>query len=116
MNIIDELKEFADLFNNYVTSNITVESDDLSKASFHLLNSGGKRIRPFLTCKTFELFNGNIQNILPIATSCELIHNFTLLHDDIMDNAPLRRGQQTAHNKWNNNIVVYRFFYFFYWK
>ena len=106
MNIIDELKEFADLFNNYVTSNITVASDDLSKASFHLLNSGGKRIRPFLTCKTFELFNGNIQNILPIATSCELIHNFTLLHDDIMDNDLTRRGKPSTHVKFGEATAV----------
>ena len=106
MNIVEELKEFADLFNNYVTSSIDIESDNLSKASFHLLNSGGKRIRPFLTCKTFELFDDNIQNILPIATSCELIHNFTLLHDDIMDNDLTRHGVPTAHSIYGIPIAI----------
>lgn len=66
----------------------------------------GKRIRPVLTLMACELFEGNLENALPQAVAIELFHNFTLIHDDIMDNAPIRRGKPTVYKKWNSNIAI----------
>lgn len=66
----------------------------------------GKRIRPVLTLMACELFDGIIENALPQAIAIELFHNFTLIHDDIMDNAPIRRGKKTVFKKWNSNIAI----------
>jgi len=66
----------------------------------------GKRIRPVLTLMACELFDGDIENALPQAIAIELFHNFTLIHDDIMDNAPIRRGKKTVFKKWNSNIAI----------
>lgn len=72
----------------------------------YFLKIGGKRIRPVLTLLGEQLFTPDSLNSLPQALSIELFHNFTLIHDDIMDNAPLRRGMTTVHEKWNNNIAI----------
>ena len=62
----------------------------------YTLGLGGKRLRPVLTLAACDLFGGNPENALDAATGLEVFHNFTLLHDDIMDNAPLRRGEETV--------------------
>ncbi|MDC3258179.1 polyprenyl synthetase family protein [Flavobacteriales bacterium] len=67
---------------------------------------GGKRIRPILLLISYQLFNDNIERAFSPAKAIEIFHNFTLLHDDIMDKAPLRRGKITVHKKWNNNIAI----------
>jgi geranylgeranyl diphosphate synthase type II len=72
----------------------------------YLLNLGGKRLRPALCLMTCEMFGGNLQNAVAPAAAIELFHNFTLLHDDIMDNAPVRRGHPTAHVKWGSNQAI----------
>lgn len=72
----------------------------------YILSLGGKRMRPSLVLMACDLFGGNIHKALPGALAIEVFHNFTLLHDDIMDNAPLRRGQATVHTKWNNNVAI----------
>ncbi len=66
----------------------------------------GKRIRPLLLLMAHQLFDDNIERALSPAIAIELFHNFTLLHDDIMDKAPLRRGSPTVHQKWNSNIAI----------
>ena len=66
----------------------------------------GKRIRPVLTLMACELFGGDYHDALPQATAIELFHNFTLIHDDIMDDAPIRRGKETVFKKWNANIAI----------
>lgn len=70
------------------------------------LSQGGKRIRPLLTLMGCELFGGDIEKALYPAVGVEIFHNFTLLHDDIMDKAPIRRGQPTVYKKWNENIAI----------
>ncbi len=70
------------------------------------LSQGGKRIRPLLTLMACEMFGGNVENALYPAVGVEIFHNFTLLHDDIMDKAPIRRGQPTVYKKWNENIAI----------
>jgi len=72
----------------------------------YIMALGGKRMRPLLTVMGYCLFKDDYDRILKAATAVEVFHNFTLVHDDIMDKAPLRRGQSTVHHKWNENIAI----------
>jgi len=72
----------------------------------YLMSLGGKRIRPLLTVLSYGLYKEDYQKILTPAAAIEVFHNFTLMHDDIMDNAPLRRGKATVHEKWNDNTAI----------
>lgn len=72
----------------------------------YILALGGKRIRPILTLMASDLFDGDIQQALKPAMGVEIFHNFTLLHDDIMDKAPIRRSKPTVHVKWNDNTAI----------
>jgi geranylgeranyl diphosphate synthase type II len=72
----------------------------------YLMAIGGKRLRPILVLLSYALYKDDAKNIVPYATAVELFHNFTLMHDDIMDNAPLRRGNVTVHEKWNVNTAI----------
>jgi len=72
----------------------------------YILSLGGKRMRPALLLMACDLFDGNLDAAIPPALAIEIFHNFTLMHDDIMDNAPLRRGRTTVHEKWNQNVGI----------
>jgi geranylgeranyl diphosphate synthase, type II len=72
----------------------------------YILQQGGKRVRPKLVEISTHIFGGNIEKAIYPAASFEMLHNFTLIHDDIMDLAPLRRGKETVYKKWNNNIAI----------
>ena len=72
----------------------------------YILSLGGKRLRPVLTLMSAEVFDVDCQKALPAATAVEVFHNFSLIHDDIMDDAPLRRGNETVHEKWNINTGI----------
>ncbi len=72
----------------------------------YFLDMEGKKIRPILTLLSAELFGGTMEQAKHAALSIEIFHNFTLIHDDIMDKAPIRRGIPTVHKKWNNNIAI----------
>lgn len=72
----------------------------------YLMNLGGKRLRPMLTLLAYNLYKKDVKSITRYAIAVEAFHNFTLMHDDIMDNAPLRRGNQTVHEKWNVNTAI----------
>jgi geranylgeranyl diphosphate synthase, type II len=72
----------------------------------YLMAIGGKRLRPILVLLSYSLYKDDPKNIVPYATAVELFHNFTLMHDDIMDKAPLRRGHVTVHEKWNVNTAI----------
>jgi len=72
----------------------------------YFLNLGGKKMRPVLTLMGCELFNPDYSNAKDAALAVELFHNFSLIHDDIMDEAPLRRGHETVHQKWNSNVGI----------
>jgi geranylgeranyl diphosphate synthase type I len=82
--------------------------DELYKAMRHLLDAGGKRLRPSALLLAAEAVGGKPENVLPAAVAIELVHNFTLIHDDIMDGADLRRGLPAVHKKWgvSGAIVV----------
>jgi geranylgeranyl diphosphate synthase, type II len=72
----------------------------------YIMSLGGKRMRPVFVFVGCDLFDGNTTDAIHPAIAIELFHNFTLVHDDIMDNAPLRRNQKTVHEKWNENIAI----------
>lgn len=72
----------------------------------YVLSLGGKRIRPTLMLLAYNLYKDDVQRILPTACAIETYHNYTLLHDDLMDNADLRRGHTTVHKKWNANTAI----------
>lgn len=72
----------------------------------YTLGFGGKRIRPVTTLMGCELFCNDFKKALPQSIAIELFHNFTLIHDDIMDDAPIRRGKETVFKKWNSNIAI----------
>lgn len=72
----------------------------------YIMQLGGKRLRPLLVMLSYSLFRSDVKKVVPYAVAVELFHNFTLVHDDIMDNAPLRRGKSTVHEKWNVNTAI----------
>lgn len=72
----------------------------------YILSLGGKRVRPALALMSCNLFSDNVSRALPIAKGIEVFHNFTLLHDDLMDRADIRRGQPTVHKKWTDNVAI----------
>lgn len=82
------------------------EPKNLYEPITYILSLGGKRLRPVLTLMSADIFNGNYKDALNAALSIEVFHNFSLVHDDIMDDAPLRRGQQTVHEKWDINTGI----------
>ena len=92
-------KELSDL-------SYSSNSKDLYDPIKYVLNIGGKRIRPILMLLSHQLFANDIEKSIKAALGIEIFHNFTLIHDDIMDKAPLRRGMQTVHEKWDNNTAI----------
>lgn len=82
------------------------EPKNLYEPIDYILQLGGKRMRPILTLMAADVFSNDFKKALPAALSVEVFHNFTLVHDDIMDDAPIRRGKQTVHEKWNLNTGI----------
>ncbi len=82
------------------------EPKELYDPMNYVLQLGGKRLRPVTVLLAANLFSEEINCAVPAAKAVEVFHNFTLVHDDIMDNAPLRRGQETVHEKWNDNVAI----------
>ena len=104
MHVISQYQEF---FIAYLESQtIRKEPENLYIPIEYILGLGGKRIRPLLTLMTAEIFNSDYKKALPAAMAVEVFHNFSLIHDDIMDDAPLRRGAKTVHEKWNLNTGI----------
>lgn len=72
----------------------------------YIMEDGGKRLRPVLTLMAYNLYRDDIEKAFKSAIGIEIFHNYTLLHDDVMDDAELRRGRQTVHKKWNSNVAI----------
>ncbi|WP_435416433.1 polyprenyl synthetase family protein [Polaribacter aestuariivivens] len=103
MDILHYQKEFL----SYLESkNWVQEPKNLYEPVDYILQLGGKRIRPILTLMASDIFSGDFRKALPAALAVEVFHNFTLVHDDIMDDAPLRRGKKTVHEKWSINTGI----------
>jgi len=101
----DHKKTIEDAIQSYLKKNPSTPTG-LYQPIEYMLSLGGKRTRPALALMGCELFDGNSQEVLPAALAIELFHNFTLMHDDIMDNAPLRRNKSTVHKKWDQNTAI----------
>ncbi|MCB4798471.1 polyprenyl synthetase family protein [Neotamlana laminarinivorans] len=104
MHSIDDYRtHFVSFLETFVTEK---EPKNLYNPINYILNLGGKRLRPVLTLMSADIFNGNYKEALNAALSIEVFHNFSLVHDDIMDDAPLRRGKKTVHEKWDINTGI----------
>ncbi|MFZ2283119.1 MAG: polyprenyl synthetase family protein [Lutibacter sp.] len=104
MKKIETYKEdFVDFLNEKIG---VKEPANLYEPIHYILQIGGKRLRPVLTLMTCEIFNGDVQEAYDAALAIEIFHNFTLVHDDIMDSAPIRRGFETVHKKWDVNTGI----------
>jgi len=102
-----DISQYQDFFIDYLKKqNIHKEPVNLYEPIEYILGLGGKRIRPVLTLMAAEVFDTDYTTALPAAMAVEVFHNFSLVHDDIMDDAPLRRGQITVHEKWNLNTGI----------
>ncbi len=104
--------------NTYILSQIDAINKEIESTNFgdnptelydpitYIMQLGGKRMRPLLVLLSYGLYQDDVERITRLATAVEVFHNFTLMHDDIMDHAPLRRGMPTVHEKWNENIAI----------
>ena len=101
------MTKYIKIFEDYLKKELKyIKPENLYNPVKYLLESGGKRLRPIITLHVSELLGGKISNTLPAAAALEIFHNFTLAHDDIMDNSMLRRGKKTINSKWDNNTGI----------
>lgn len=99
--------DYRDEFIGYLEKKVSIKDpENLHAPIAYILGLGGKRLRPVLTLMTTDLFGGHSQEALDAALAIEMFHNFSLVHDDIMDDAPLRRGKTTVHEKWDVNTGI----------
>ncbi|RYJ40362.1 Polyprenyl synthetase [Flavobacterium anhuiense] len=101
------IAQYTDFFINYLeTQIIDKEPKNLYDPISYMMALGGKRLRPTLTLLTTEIFGADYKLALPAALAIEVFHNSSLIHDDIIDEDPIRRGKATVHKKWNTNIAI----------
>ena len=99
--------QYQEFISDYLQSQYeTKEPKNLYDPIHYILGLGGKRMRPVLTLMSAEVFDADYKKALPAAIAVEVFHNFSLIHDDIMDDAPLRRGNETVHEKWDINTGI----------
>lgn len=103
MDILHYQKDFIDYLESKKWIN---EPKNLYEPIDYIIKLGGKRMRPVLTLMAADIFSGGYEKAMPAALAVEVFHNFTLIHDDIMDDAPLRRGKETVHEKWDINTGI----------
>src|SRR5713226_1442992 len=96
----------AKKIDSYLLSRLDGEPRDLYKAASYLIEHGGKRLRPYMVVKSCELLGGNIRQAMPASAAIEMIHNFTLVHDDIMDNDEVRHGVPTVHIRFGIPVGI----------
>ncbi len=107
MTLENELSKRTSLFNTYWERYLTAGTPSmLYQAAWHLPHAGGKRVRPFLALTSCESVSGDVNAALPFAAALELMHNFTLVHDDIMDRSLLRRNYPTVHVKFGEPSAI----------
>ncbi len=102
-----KIEDYKIAFLDYLAIKVTIkEPKNLYEPIDYIMNLGGKRLRPILALMSCDLFGGDYKKALDASLAIEMFHNFSLVHDDIMDNASLRRGKATVHEKWNLNTGV----------
>jgi geranylgeranyl diphosphate synthase type I len=105
-SIRDELESNASDIEKFILSILEGEPKQLYRASAHYIASGGKRLRPFMVAKSCEMFGGNSKMAMPAAAAVEMIHNFSLVHDDIMDNDDIRHGVPAVHKRYGTPLAI----------
>lgn len=104
---MESLSSYSESLQKHLQQTVVVkEPMNLYEPLSYILQLGGKRLRPVLTLMTCDFFSGSYQKAMNAALAVELFHNFSLIHDDIMDNAPLRRGRETVHERWDVNTGI----------
>jgi geranylgeranyl diphosphate synthase, type I len=103
---LNTMVQNAKRIDSFLLSRLKGEPRDLYKAASHLIEHGGKRLRPYMVVKSCELLGGNIKQAMPAAAAIEMVHNFTLIHDDIMDNDEMRHGVPTVHMKFGIPVGI----------
>lgn len=102
-----ELNELRAEFEQVLTQfELPKQPSQLYDPISYTINNGGKRMRPLLVLLGCKMYNENVEDALHPALGIELFHNFSLIHDDIMDQAPIRRGQPSVYKKWNENVAI----------
>lgn len=104
--IRNDLETNAANVNEFILSSLDGRPKELYKASAHYISSGGKRLRPFIVLKASELFGGSSRKAMPAAAAVELVHNFSLVHDDIMDNDNVRHNVPTVHASYGIPLAI----------
>lgn len=105
-DIKKDIESHINTVNNYLVPLLRGNPEELYQASSHYIISGGKRLRPIMTIKSCEMFGGSEQDALPAASAVEFIHNFSLVHDDIMDNDDFRHGIPTVHKHFGIPLAI----------
>jgi geranylgeranyl diphosphate synthase, type I len=105
-SIKSELESYASTVNEFILRSLEGKPKELYQASSHLIRTGGKRLRPFMVIKSCEMLGGTVKRALPAAAAVELVHNFTLVHDDIMDNDEMRHGTATVHRYYGMPLAI----------
>lgn len=99
--------QLAGLFSRYLARNLNISGQEtMNDAVQHIMSNTGKMLRPSLLLMACDMFGGDIKKAIPSAMAIEYFHNFTLVHDDIMDESELRRGKETLHIKYNRNTAI----------
>ncbi|CAM5181444.1 Heptaprenyl diphosphate synthase OS=Ureibacillus acetophenoni OX=614649 GN=SAMN05877842_103330 PE=3 SV=1 [Ureibacillus acetophenoni] len=111
--LYSDLKQDIDIIEKELEKALNSSSHLINEASLHLLQAGGKRIRPVFVLISAKFGNYNIEEIKNIAVPLELIHSASLVHDDVIDNSDMRRGQHTVRAQWNNRVAMYTGDYIF---
>ena len=103
----EHIKKLLQLINDDIEKmDLQMDPPELYQPIQYILDLGGKRLRPLLALLSYELYQPSSAEIVYMVTGIEVFHNFTLMHDDIMDKAPLRRGKPSVHKKWTEEIGV----------
>ena len=103
---MNNMSQYVTRVNRYLEGKMHGEPDELYAAANHLIRHGGKRLRPYMVIKSCELLGGNTRHAMPAAAAVEMIHNFSLVHDDIMDNDEIRHGVPTVHKEFGLPIAI----------
>ena len=105
--LMKSVEQIQESFESYLQSlEYSREPDELYAPIRYVLSLGGKRIRPTFLIMAYNMYADDIEEVFNIASGMEIFHNFTLLHDDLMDKADMRRGKATVHRKWNENTAI----------
>lgn len=102
----NDLEGIATRVSEFILACLQGQPKELYQASSFYLNSGGKRLRPFMVIKSCEMFGGLESNAIPSAAAVEMVHNFSLIHDDIMDNDDIRHGSSTVHKQYGVPLAL----------